>query len=318
MHFTVVTTVFNRAATLERTYRSICAQTHRDFEWLVVDDGSTDESPEMVRQWVADNEIPIRFFRKEENGGKHTVWRIALDEAIGPIVAEIDSDDELLPEGLAIFNRHWEELESRDDAGRFIDVRGLCVKPDGSPLTKHRFPEDVYDGNLLDMMFNKRINFESTACWHIDRLRDGASVPDSFKYDDRAKLFMEGIRWARAARKYDTRFVNEAVRVYHFDGPNSYCRGFNLHNLDRFYNNIVGDMYFVDENIDFLHKRPIWFFQAMLRYIANSFTVKHGLREQYENWESDNAKLLWLAALPTGTAVFAVKHALRAAGLLKT
>ena len=73
---TVFTPAYNRAHTIGRTYASLLRQTCKDFEWLVIDDGSTDNTEQLVRGWIAENRIPIRFIRKE-NGGKYTGYNTA-------------------------------------------------------------------------------------------------------------------------------------------------------------------------------------------------------------------------------------------------
>ena len=62
---TVFTPAYNRAHTIGRTYESLCRQTCLDFEWLVIDDGSTDNTEELVKGWMADKVIPIRYIKKE-------------------------------------------------------------------------------------------------------------------------------------------------------------------------------------------------------------------------------------------------------------
>lgn len=65
---TVFTPTYNRAHTLVRTYESLCRQTSKDFEWLIIDDGSTDVTEEHVFSWIAENTIEIRYVKKP-NGG---------------------------------------------------------------------------------------------------------------------------------------------------------------------------------------------------------------------------------------------------------
>ena len=314
MHFTILTATYNRATTLRRTYESICAQGYRDFDWLIIDDGSTDDTRSVVEAWQREGRIHEINYVYKENGGKHTAWRLGLEHAKGPYLTEIDSDDELVPEALDIFARHWRALEARTDYERFFEIRALCNKADGTPLSPQRFPEDAWVSTYLDAIFLHRIYFEQAASWHLARLKDGAPVPATFLYDDKSKSFTEGVRWGRAARKYKTLFINEVVRIYHLDGGNSICRS---NDLKRFYRDIVGDKYFIEENIDYFRQWPWFFLRSMLRFTSNSLIVGHGLGEQYTHWENAPSRLLYLSTLPAGVLVYAGKKALLRMGLYR-
>ena len=72
---TVFTPSYNRAHTLGRTYESLCRQTSKDFEWLVIDDGSTDNTKELIEGWIVEAQIEIRYVYQKNQGmhGAHTV-----------------------------------------------------------------------------------------------------------------------------------------------------------------------------------------------------------------------------------------------------
>lgn len=92
MRVTIFTPTYNRKHTLERTFRSLCAQSSKDFEWLVVDDGSTDDTESFIARCGKEAEFPVRYFKKA-NGGKHTAYNIGLKEAKGELFFDVDSDD---------------------------------------------------------------------------------------------------------------------------------------------------------------------------------------------------------------------------------
>ena len=90
---TVFTPAYNRAKTLPRTYSSLVKQDCKDFVWLIVDDGSTDETGELVKKWKqADNGFEIRYIYKE-NGGMHTAHNTAYENIDTELNVCIDSDD---------------------------------------------------------------------------------------------------------------------------------------------------------------------------------------------------------------------------------
>ena len=76
MKLTILTPTYNRGGELSQLYDSLKNQTCKDFEWVIVDDGSKDNTHEVVKAWLSDSDFPIRYFFKE-NGGKHTALNYA-------------------------------------------------------------------------------------------------------------------------------------------------------------------------------------------------------------------------------------------------
>lgn len=83
--FTVFTPTFNRAASIHRVYESLQSQTFRDFEWLIVDDGSEDDTANLVGKWIKEADFPITYM-KQNHAGKHVAWNHALQKARGGVV----------------------------------------------------------------------------------------------------------------------------------------------------------------------------------------------------------------------------------------
>ncbi|MDL0414398.1 glycosyltransferase family A protein, partial [Clostridioides difficile] len=92
--FTVFTPTYNRAHLLENLYNDLKAQTYdfNDFEWLIVDDGSSDSTKELVEKFISENKLNIRYIYKE-NGGKHTAINLGVKNADGELFFIVDSDD---------------------------------------------------------------------------------------------------------------------------------------------------------------------------------------------------------------------------------
>lgn len=114
---TVFTPAYNRAHTLPRTYESLLAQDCSDFIWLVVDDGSTDGTAELVRGWQgADSGFEIRYLYKP-NGGMHTAHNTAYEHIDTELNVCIDSDDALAPGAVTKIKAAWEAVRNRGYAG---------------------------------------------------------------------------------------------------------------------------------------------------------------------------------------------------------
>lgn len=114
---TIFTPAYNRAHTLPRTYESLLAQSCKDFVWLIVDDGSRDNTGELVRAWQEkDNGFEIRYIYKE-NGGMHTAHNTAYENIDTELNTCIDSDDCLAPGAVEKILRKWESVRNRGYAG---------------------------------------------------------------------------------------------------------------------------------------------------------------------------------------------------------
>ena len=113
MMLTVFTPTYNRATLLPRLYESLLLQTNQDFEWLIVDDGSTDETERVVEQLRDEQRIQIRYIKKE-NGGKHTAHNEAVKHASGKWFMCVDSDDILSPHAVSAISEAEKHLLKAD------------------------------------------------------------------------------------------------------------------------------------------------------------------------------------------------------------
>ncbi|MDO4462738.1 MAG: glycosyltransferase family A protein [Bacteroidia bacterium] len=127
---TIFTSAYNRAHTLGRTYESLCRQTCDDFEWLVIDDGSTDNTEELVKSWLEENKIPIRYIQKE-NGGLHTGYATAIANMNTELNVCIDSDDYMPDDAVEIIVKTWDD-ECREKG--LAGIIGLDYYMNGGPI----------------------------------------------------------------------------------------------------------------------------------------------------------------------------------------
>ena len=114
---TIFTPAYNRAHTLPRTYESLCRQSCKDFIWLIVDDGSADNTVELVHDWQSrDNGFTIQYIYKE-NGGMHTAHNVAYANIHTELNTCIDSDDMLADGAVEKILRKWAEVKDKGYAG---------------------------------------------------------------------------------------------------------------------------------------------------------------------------------------------------------
>ena len=112
---TVFTPTYNRAYTLPRLYSSLTRQKESNFEWLIVDDGSVDETEELIKGWIAqERRFSIRYYKKE-NGGKPRAINFGIQKAKGNYFLMIDSDDYLTDDAIAKFVGWIKEIDEDEN-----------------------------------------------------------------------------------------------------------------------------------------------------------------------------------------------------------
>lgn len=208
--FSVVTPTFNRAHTLGRVYQSLREQSFQDFEWVVVDDGSTDETQSLVSAWQREASFPIHYVW-QANQHKKTAFNNGVRHARGEWLVALDSDDALDPNALYNMSRAWDDIPAGDRA-RYVAITGLCAQSDGR-IVGDMYPQDVLDTTSLDMTFRYHVRGEKFGCLRTDVLRQ-------FPFPEDIPGFVpESLVWRAIARAgYLTRFVNQVFRVYFNSG----------------------------------------------------------------------------------------------------
>ena len=142
---TVFTPAYNRANTISRTDESLCKQNCKDFVWLIVDDGSSDNTYELVRGWQkSDNGFEIRYIYKE-NGGMHTAHNTAYDNIDTILNVCIDSDDEMADDAIQMIKDKWETIKEKNYAG----IIGLDADLNTGKIIGRGFCKGVLETTLV-------------------------------------------------------------------------------------------------------------------------------------------------------------------------
>jgi len=152
---TIFTPTYNRAHTLTRTYRSLCRQTSHEFEWLVIDDGSTDNTADIVRQWQEEHKIPIRYIH-QPNGGLYTGYNTAYLNIDSELCVCIDSDDFMPEDAVEKIFCLWNEKGGTQYAG----LMGLDFRLDNTPIGGF-FPNNLHEVWFLDL-YTHRLHIGDT------------------------------------------------------------------------------------------------------------------------------------------------------------
>lgn len=210
---TVCTPTYNRAYIIDNLYQSLKAQTFRNFEWLVIDDGSVDRTAELFSEWCAKNSnFPIQYVKKE-NGGKHTAVNEGLRVARGEIFFVVDSDDILTPDALEKIDIWFQEIEDIPEIKGVVANRGTSAHHTPNAY----FEEDFLDATLLEMNTyvenGKRVLAGERAIAFFTDFHKEYYYP---VYENE-RFVTEAVVYNRmAADGYKMRFYNDIIWIYEY------------------------------------------------------------------------------------------------------
>jgi glycosyltransferase involved in cell wall biosynthesis len=202
---TVMTPTFNRAHTLPRLYASLQDQTVRNFEWVVVDDGSTDNTPALFEKWCLDSPFPIHCLR-QSNLGKHVSKNRGVDMSRGRFFVGVDSDDWLLPNALQRLLEVWETIPA-DRRDGFLGVAGRCASPDGTKLGRD-LPTHFLDSEEIEYRGRFRIAGDNAGMSRIEVLR-AFPMPEV----EGESHTTDAVVANRIAQQYKTRYFDEVIEI---------------------------------------------------------------------------------------------------------
>lgn len=220
-NITVLTPTYNRGKLLQKLYKSLCDQACKDFEWLIVDDGSLDDTSDCVEQMKETAAFPIYYYKKE-NGGKHTALNYAYQFILTPLTFIVDSDDLLTKDAISYINKIYENYREEKDLCGFSFLRG---KPDGGYLSTSGVPQDGMKESYVECRINRGIGGDMAEVWYTHCLKE-YPFPE-FRGE---KFLGEDIVWVRMAENYKMRFFNHVVYIsdYLEDGLTNNRRKHNI------------------------------------------------------------------------------------------
>lgn len=196
---------------LRRCFNSLQKQTLKEFEWVIVNDGSTDNSDEVIKEIIEQTDIPITYLCLEHNSGKHVAQNRAVDIAKGELFVPLDSDDYIIPEALEIFWNAWISIPENER----VDYSGVgvhCMDQKGDMIGTP-YPKDRMVSNDLEMTFKFKVNGEKWGMIRTDIMREFKDV------EVKGHFLSESTVWFRIAKKYQKKlFLNQCLRVYEVHG----------------------------------------------------------------------------------------------------
>lgn len=196
---TIFTPTYNRAHLLLRLYESLCAQTCKDFEWIIVDDGSTDNTSEVVEKFIAQQIIDIKY-HKQPNGGKCRAINSSVAQAQGYLFMIVDSDDMLYGKQVITDIVRWVDRLKSDET---------CCGIIGD---KTKFDKTII-GNGTDPIINTSlIELREKYCILGDKeevIKTSIMRDFPFPQFEGENFMPEAVVWNRIAQKYTINYTAE-------------------------------------------------------------------------------------------------------------
>jgi glycosyltransferase involved in cell wall biosynthesis len=207
--FTIFIPTFNRAALLPRALASIERQTFRDFEVLIVDDGSTDRTRDIVAAWCDGVNFPVNYVW-QENAGKIAAYNRAIDLVNGFLMVLLDSDDELTPRALELFHLNWNAIP-QEERDRYAGVEGLSIVMPSGEVAGQAFPEDGMTSTYPEMRYKYGISGDKRHALRTSVMREFPFPLFPGEQHNRESLI-----WCRMAKRYVFRYFNAVVQQIHY------------------------------------------------------------------------------------------------------
>lgn len=198
---TILTPTYNRAGLLPTCFQSLCGQTERNFEWLIVDDGSTDDTETVVKKFQTD-QFPIQYIKKP-NGGKHTALNAAHPYIHGRYVLILDSDDTLTEDAVAQTNAAWKQWDSHPEVGIVTFLKGCRIDDPNCVVADWETPVDI-------MRYPRRC-IHSNDCCEVIRTELFRKYP--FPVFPGERFLAEGALWGRVSDDCKCVYINRVIYI---------------------------------------------------------------------------------------------------------
>lgn len=203
MNVTILTPTYNRADNLNNLYESLVKQTNCDFKWLIIDDGSVDNTKEIVESYIKESKIKI-VYKYKENGGKHRAINYGMKYVDTDLTFIVDSDDYLTENAIDLAIKFGKKYINRKDICGFSFLR--CF-PNGE-INGMKFPKDEYISDYISCRLNEEIMGDKAEVYYTKIFKQY-----KFKEVDGEKFLFEDYIWIQMAEKYKTVHINIPIYV---------------------------------------------------------------------------------------------------------
>lgn len=217
----IITPTYNRSILLKRLYESLVMQTSKDFEWIIIDDGSIDDTREIVDCWIKQNKINIRYIY-QENQGKYIAHNTGVKNANGDLCLCIDSDDYPTLNCVELILNHW-KINNKEMHSGIIALKSYS----NNTIIGDRIPINVKETTLFDLSERNKISGDKTLVYRTSILKQ--NLFPEFK---ETKFVPECVVYDKIDRKYKLLVLNENICIceYQVEGYSNNFESIMLNN----------------------------------------------------------------------------------------
>ena len=255
---TIFTPAYNRAYTLHKCYESLKRQTNKNFKWMIIDDGSTDNTVDLVAKWKEKSDFEIIYIYKQ-NGGMHTAHNTAYQNIDTELNVCIDSDDYLTDDAVEIIVSEWEKVKSEKLAG----LGALNVFESGE-IIGSKFPENIKLSKYFDIYNKYGVVGDKKFIYRTELIK-------KFPYPEYEGEKYVGLdyKYKKLDEEYELALINKVVCVVEYmeDGSSK-----NM--LKQYRNNPRGWCFFRIENLKIPNTSLKFKFKESIHYVSSSLMIK--------------------------------------------
>lgn len=280
---TVFTPTYNRAYCLENCYQSLKTQTNNNFIWLIVDDGSTDNTKSLVNSWIMERKVDIKYFW-QENQGMHGAHNTAYHLIETELNVCIDSDDTMPPNAVENIISFWREQGSDQYSG----IVGLDASNDHH-IIGTQLPRNLKSSTLYDLYYKHRVTGDKKLVYRTE-------LTKMFPYPlfKNEKYVGLAYKYYKLDQKYEMLLLNEVLcQVEYLQDGSS----FNMFNQYR--NNPNGFAFYRKELMKLPFASLSFKFRQAIHYVSSSIICKNK-----RFLEETPLKGLTLLAMPFGFLLY--------------
>ena len=280
---TVFTPSYNRAYTLHKCYESLLRQTSKDFTWLIIDDGSSDNTKELVDSWINENKIEINYIY-QENQGMHGAHNTAYKNIKTELNVCIDSDDYMPDDAVEKIISFWNKNKRSDLAG----IMALDAYTDGKVIGD-KFPNELKESTYFDIYNKYGLKGDKKLIY-----RSELTTQYPYPIFEGEKYVSLAYKYAKLDSKYKLALMNEVIcNVEYMEDGSS------LNMLKQYRKNPKGFAFIRIDNMKNPKASLNFKFKECIHYVSSSFISKNK-----SFFKESPCKILTILALPIGYILY--------------